>query len=282
LASFLDARHQAGLWRLRIDDLDTPRNVPGATDAILRLLDALGLHWDGAVLYQSQRLDRYRAALDDLMRRGLLYRCACSRKTLADLPSTRYPGFCRTRDVPPHLPHALRVCVPQRDDGFDDALQGRFDYVIAERDGDFIVDRRDGVIAYQLAAAVDDGAGDISEVLRGIDLIDSTPKQRYLQQCLGLTSPRYGHLPVLVNAQGQKLSKQTFAAPVTAHDPSAVLWRALQLLRQSPPAALRGAPTQEVLAWAIAHWQLAALRGKTTLPAPSVATSLVSNARKTV
>lgn len=268
LASFLQARSRQGLWRIRIDDLDTPRNVPGAADGILKTLENFGLHWDGAVIYQSARIDHYHAALQQLFTGDLVYRCICTRKILSRHQQEHpeklglYPGFCRTQTHAAHTRHALRIKTGPEIVRFDDALQGLIEHTLSEQHGDFVVLRRDNIIAYQLAAAVDDRQELITEVVRGYDLLDSTPKQIYLQQLLGYRSPRYMHVPVIVDAHGQKLSKQSYAEAVDRHDAKTLLFDALVLLRQHPPPVLRGAPISELLNWAIAHWNPAALQNR--------------------
>ncbi len=256
LASFLQARSQQGLWLLRIDDLDTPRNVKGAADTILTTLDTLGLHWDGGVDYQSQHLDEYHDWLRQLGKNGQLYPCTCPRKRLL---TDIYPGTCRHRQPPPDGPYALRVKTDPRDIAFQDGLQGFVSHNLAAGHGDFILKRKDQIIAYQFAVVIDDHRQQISHVARGIDLLEVTPRQIYLQQLLGLSTPRYMHLPVIVDSQGYKLSKQTKAAAVDLTAPHQVIFTLLGLLKQNPPASLRHAPVADQLAWAIAHWHPAAL-----------------------
>jgi glutamyl-Q tRNA(Asp) synthetase len=240
-ASWLDARAADGRWRVRIEDLDRPRCLPGAADAILRTLDRLGLHWDGEVLYQSQRLEHYRAALDKLAPRT--YWCGCTRREIADsslgLASDGahiYPGTCRRGTA---RKRALRVQTPRETLAFVDRLQGRCEQVLARDIGDFVLYRADGLFAYQLAVVVDDAAQGVTDVVRGADLLDSTPRQIYLQRLLALPTPRYMHVPVALDAAGEKLSKQTAAAPIEA-DPRA-LPRALAFLGQPEAATLEEA-----------------------------------------
>lgn len=225
-ASFLDARSQGVQWQVRFDDLDTPRNRPGAEAAILQALERHGLVWDGPVVRQSERRARYAAALDQLAARSLVFYCRCSRRDLAGEPV--YPGTCRNQRTP-RSRSAVRLCVGQEVVDFDDLLLGPQHVAMADI-GDFVVRRRDGFIAYQLATAVDDGAPDIVRVIRGRDLLDNTPRQVLLMRHLGLDVPAYGHIPLLVNAAGQKLSKQTHAAPLDLEHPAANLRRALQVL----------------------------------------------------
>jgi glutamyl-Q tRNA(Asp) synthetase len=271
LAGFLEARSHGGWWRLRIDDLDPQRSQPRATDAIRRALEALGLHWDGPVLRQSQRIDAYRAALDRLAAAGLIYPCTCSRKDLAGLSgeSPVYPGICRQRPSGPVLgPHALRLRVPAVTVRFQDRLQGPIAQDLAGEVGDFILFRRDHVHAYHLATVLDDAAQGITEVLRGIDLLDSTPRQIHLRERLGLPATGYAHLPVLVDAAGHKLGKSSLAPAAPIERPGPLLVRTLALLGQEPPGELARATPAEILSWALARWRLHRLAGLAAIVAP--------------
>jgi glutamyl-Q tRNA(Asp) synthetase len=250
LASFLQARSQQGLWLLRIDDLDTPRNINGSADNILKTLDVFGLQWDGSVVYQSQSLDVYNEILDQLVKDKLIYPCTCSRKTLTAI----YSGMCRDKQTLPHSPYSLRIKTDNRIISFDDELQGLISHNLAKQHGDFILKRKDQIIAYQFAVVVDDDRQHINHVVRGYDLLDSTPRQMYLQQILGLVTPEYMHVPVIVDEQGYKLSKQTRATAVNIKKPHAVIFELLTLLKQNPPSELRHAPATELLSWAIQHW----------------------------
>lgn len=255
LASFLDARAQGGAWKLRFDDLDTPRNVKGAVGDICRTLEQLGLYWDGEVDYQSQHLDEYEAILADLIARGRVYCCACSRKNLAPV----YDKTCRHAHVSSKTPHSLRLRVDAQDITVQDALHGRITRNVAMQDGDFILKRKDAIIAYQFAVVIDDRRQGVTDVVRGMDLLNETPKQCYLQQCLGFPTPNYLHVPLLVDNHGKKLSKTTFARRVETPQPSATLCQLLHLLGQTPPAALQHATVDEILNWATAHWDIATL-----------------------
>ena len=249
VASFLDARAHAGTWRLRIDDLDTPRRVPGATDGILRTLAEHALHWDGPVAFQSDHVADYRAALARLSAQDLCFRCTCSRK---DLRGHRiYPGTCRTRNVPPGQEAAVRIRVPETHYAFEDRLQGRYTECLAQATGDFVVARRDGLTAYQLAVVVDDATMGVTDVVRGADLLDNTPRQLFLAQRLGIETPRYLHLPVIADRSGAKLSKRTAASTIGAGAPERTLQWTLQLLGLEPPA--HAAP-DALLAWAVPRW----------------------------
>ncbi|WP_330165402.1 tRNA glutamyl-Q(34) synthetase GluQRS [Methylomonas sp. LL1] len=258
LASYLDARRHNGLWLLRIDDLDTPRNADGASDAILRCLERFGLHWDGNVYFQIQHLEHYQQILATLQHQQWLYACRCSRKTLANTPI--YPGYCREAGFVDDESSALRLKTQDRQIEFDDALQGFISQNLIREHGDFIVRRKDRIIAYQFAVVIDDYNQRINHVVRGADLLDSTAKQLYLQQLLGYPMPRYTHLPLIVDQQGNKLSKQTLAAPADDSHPESTMFLLLRLLRQNPPAELANAPAELQLQWAIAHWKPLALK----------------------
>ncbi|MFN2309219.1 MAG: tRNA glutamyl-Q(34) synthetase GluQRS [Gammaproteobacteria bacterium] len=264
VASYLDARRQGGQWLLRMEDLDTPRVQPGAADAILRTLERFALPWDGPVLYQSQRSEAYRAAIETLRAAGHCFECACTRREIADsaLPGEDgpiYPGTCRAGLASGRQGRALRVRVDATPIVFEDRLQGRQLHKLAETVGDFVILRADGIVAYQLAVVVDDAAQGITDVVRGSDLLASTPRQIHLQQLLGVPTPRYLHLPVAVNAAGEKLSKQTYAAPVDALPPQRAANAALAFLGQPVPADLQGLPLAELWAYASAHWAPAQL-----------------------
>ena len=266
LGSYLDAKHNNGIWLVRIEDLDTPRTVKGAADDILRTLEACGLHWDETVVYQSRRTAAYQIAFERLRADNLLYPCACSRKEIADSALHHgdeliYPGTCRSGLPQGKTARAWRVRVNNERIDFTDSLQGNMVQNLASEIGDFVVLRADGLFAYQLAVVVDDAAQGITHVVRGADLLHSTTRQIYLQRLLGLTTPAYTHLPIAVNAQGEKLGKQTLAVPVHTNKPVAVLLRALAFLRQEPPAELSGHDPDSVLSWAIAHWDKDRLKG---------------------
>ena len=262
LASFLEARSRGGNWLVRIDDIDSQRTRPGAADAILRSLEALGLYWDGGVIHQRQMLERYRAAIECLQSRGLIYACACSRRELAETPSHGiYPGTCRGRN---HAPlagrHALRVVTTETPIHFEDRVQGPVMRNLARELGDFIVYRRDGDYAYHLATVVDDADQGITDIMRGQDLLESTPRQIYLQRLLVLPSPTYAHTPLLIDAGGHKLSKCTLAPEAETRQPQRILEALLGWLRHPLPKMLAGAPMADILAWAVGQWRLDRLR----------------------
>jgi glutamyl-Q tRNA(Asp) synthetase len=269
VASFLHARQAGGRWLVRIDDIDPPRTIPGASDAILRALEAYALHWDSSPLYQSTRLAAYAEAAGRLRGKGSAYDCSCTRRDLASFGG-RYPGTCRTRGT--HLRRtALRVRVDADSPGavvtFLDGLQGLTRYDLPATSGDYVIVRRDGLPAYHLACAIDDAWQQVTDVVRGVDLLESTGVHVHLQGLLGLPTPRYFHLPVIVNEMGAKLSKQTGAAPIetTPSGRSATATRVLALLGLEPPVELHPAPPAELWAWALEHWNMGILHGQRAL-----------------
>jgi glutamyl-Q tRNA(Asp) synthetase len=265
VASWLDARAAGGRWHLRIEDVDAPRTVPGAEDAILRTLEALGLDWDGPVVRQRDRTARYEAALEDLRRGGLAYRCRCSRREIADsgvhgIDGIVYPGTCRHAAIPADAAAATRFIARGDEIAFVDRVQGRVSQRLAEDVGDFVVHRRDGLFAYQLAVVVDDADLGATDVVRGADLLDSTPRQIALQRALGFATPRYLHFPVATRG-GEKLSKQTLAPAIDATRGTHALLAALAFLGQQAPEPLAPAA---LLGDAVARWDPARIpRGRT-------------------
>lgn len=224
----------------------------------MRCLERFGLCWDDEAFTQSHQLSRYESALAYLQQHRWLYGCRCSRKSLEN--KSIYPGYCRDAQLAIDSSTALRVKSQDLTIEFDDLLAGKIKHNLIHQDGDFIVRRRDQIIAYQFAVVVDDFQQGVNHVVRGADLLDSTPKQIYLQQLLGYPSPTYMHLPIIVDHQGAKLSKQTMAAPVNDTQSSRTLFLLLQLLQQNPPAELVNADIQTLLNWAIAHWQPSSLK----------------------
>ncbi len=259
-----------------MEDLDTPRCVPGAAEDILHTLEAFGLHWDGEIIFQSRRSAAYEEALQRLKDSGAAYPCACTRREIADsalhgIDGPVYPGTCRNGIPAGREGRAWRVrtdlfssplVAGERGHiGFDDYLQGHISQHLESEIGDFVVKRADSLFAYQLAVVVDDAFQDITHVVRGADLLHSTPRQIYLQRLLGFATPAYMHLPIAVNARGEKLSKQTLAPAIAADDTVATLIAVLEFLRQQPPAELRQGSVGEVLGWAVAHWRPDNLEG---------------------
>jgi glutamyl-Q tRNA(Asp) synthetase len=269
LGSYLAAKHHHGAWLVRMEDLDTPRCISGPANDILRTLEAYGLHWDETVMYQSQRAAAYEEALHTLQASGAVYPCCCTRKEIADsalhgIDGLVYPGTCRNGIAAGREGRASRVrtdlilsplSLHSSQIEFDDALQGRITQNLESEIGDFVVKRADGLFAYQLAVVVDDAYQNITHIVRGADLLHSTPRQIYLQILLGLPAPSYMHLPVVVNAQGEKLSKQTLAQAISKDLAAATLFDALLFLCQQPPVELRLNKVEEILNWAVTHWQ---------------------------
>lgn len=268
VASYLDAKSRGGEWLVRIEDLDPPRVARGAADDILRTLDACGMQWDGAIVYQSTRFDAYHSALHRLRQRGVIYPCACSRREIADsalagIEGPVYPGTCRNGIAVGKTANALRVDTRGVSIVFDDAVQGPVRQNLETEVGDFVLYRADQVFAYQLAVVIDDAGRGITDIVRGADLLHSTPRQIYLQQLLCFPTPRYAHIAVAVNAQGEKLSKQTHAPAIDAAAPLPALIAALRFLGQQPPHELSGrsgARSDSTLSslwqWAIANWRI--------------------------
>lgn len=260
VGSYLEAKSRNGEWLVRIENLDPSREIPGASKEILSTLEVLGMEWDGEVVYQNRRNDAYQTALTLLEKRNLIYSCACSRKEIADSGimgrgSPIYPGTCR--DSPPgaERSRALRVRTGNNLIEIKDALRGLIRQRLERDIGDFVLRRADGIFAYQLAVVVDDAEQGVTHVVRGEDLLDSTPRQVHLQQLLGYPTPAYMHLPVVVNAQGEKLSKQTLAAPIITADPVSQLIMAVRFLGQEPPAELTGSGIVSFWKWATRNWR---------------------------
>jgi glutamyl-Q tRNA(Asp) synthetase len=264
LASYLDARAVNGRWLLRMEDLDPPREVPGAQAAILRTLEQYGLEWDGELVYQSQRHDAYREVVQRLFSQGLAYACTCSRKQLEGYDGI-YPGLCRNAG---HAQEdaAIRLRVPELSYRFDDRVQGQFQQHLGRESGDFVIQRRDGLYAYQLAVVLDDAWQGVTDIVRGADLLDSTPRHLYLQELLGLAQPRYLHVPLIIQPDGHKLGKSYRSPPLQGHEAGPLLLRALRALGQQPPAELVGAAPRELLAWATAHWHATEIPNTLTQP----------------
>jgi glutamyl-Q tRNA(Asp) synthetase len=258
-----------------MEDLDTPRCVPGAADDILRTLAAFGLYSDEPVLYQSRRTAAYEEALGRLKAGGRTYPCCCTRKEIADsalhgIEGLVYPGTCREGIPYGREARAWRVRTDHSPAPleFEDTLQGHITQGLEREIGDFVVKRADGLFAYQLAVVVDDAFQDITHIVRGADLLASTTRHIYLQRLLGLNTPAYMHLPVVVNAAGEKLSKQTLAAPVDVSHPEATLLDVLHFLQQRPPESVANSDVRTLLGWATQYWDATKLKGIKESPAP--------------
>ncbi|HKL78095.1 MAG TPA: tRNA glutamyl-Q(34) synthetase GluQRS [Gammaproteobacteria bacterium] len=272
LASYLEARAAGGQWLVRMEDLDPPREVRGAAEAILRTLAAYGFEWDGPVRYQSQRAAAYQEAIDRLRRAGLAYDCGCTRKEIRAAAEAAggavYPGTCRAGLPPGKAPRSVRVRTVEECLAFADAVQGRSEQVLAREVGDFVVRRADGLFAYQLAVVVDDARQGITHVVRGSDLLASTPRQIYLQRGLEVPTPHYLHIPVASSPAGLKLSKQSQAPALPDADPVPQLVRALAFLGQPLPSAAERVSLAAFWAWALAHWDAARIPAVMDRPAP--------------
>ncbi|MDO9366248.1 MAG: tRNA glutamyl-Q(34) synthetase GluQRS [Methylotenera sp.] len=265
VASYLEVKTHRGQWLLRIEDLDKPREIKGAADNILHSLEKFGFEWDGEVLYQSQRNDLYADAFNSLKNKQLIYPCTCTRKEITDtsnqfgIDGIIYPGTCLSHPLKPNVANAWRIKTNTLEIGFVDAIQGEIKQTLNQNVGDFILKRADGLFTYQLAVVVDDAAQGITHIVRGADLLDSTPRQIYLQQLLGFSTPRYAHVPVASNAEGEKLSKQTLARPIEASVANRHLYDALCFLGQKPPATIKSATLNEMWRWAFLYWNLEAV-----------------------
>jgi glutamyl-Q tRNA(Asp) synthetase len=264
VASFLQARSRNGRWLLRIEDIDPPREQPGATESIIRALDHYGFQWDGNVVYQSASYEAHENALQSLIDQSLAYPCKCSRRDLADADrgplGIIYPGTCR--DSEDTSDAAIRLRTNDSEISFQDALQGRLAQRLESESGDFVVRRRDGLTAYHLAVVVDDEIQGITEVVRGIDLLDSTPRQIWLQRLLQYRTPGYVHVPVITREDGSKLSKLTGATGISLDFAAKTLCAALAALGQNPPSELGTASIPDVWSWASESWQIEQLAGQ--------------------
>jgi glutamyl-Q tRNA(Asp) synthetase len=268
VGSYLCARKANGAWLVRIEDLDPPREVPGSAEQIIATLAAFGFEWTEPIMRQSQRQEAYRAAVEKLLAAGLAFPCSCSRAQLqAAQASSRpgneelhYPGWCRNGVRDPAAVTAIRLRVAPGTVTFEDVVQGTQSIDVSAETGDFVVRRRDGWYAYQLAVAVDDATQGITHVVRGADLLPSTARQILVQRALSLPTPVYAHLPLVTDANGIKLSKSEGAAALDLQRPAHELWRALRFLQQSPPPDLRSSSLANVWEWAIEHWHLPPLQ----------------------
>lgn len=267
MASYLDARSNSGRWLLRIEDIDPPRAQAGADAEILRALEAYGFEWDGEIYYQSRRIEAHRTIVRGLLDTGLAYPCGCSRQDLADCRrgplGIIYPGRCRNGCDAPET--AIRLRTDDRPVEFADRLQGLQRQLLERESGDFVILRRDGRIAYQLAVVADDFDQGITHVVRGIDLMPSTPRQIFLQQRLGFPTPSYAHIPVAENPAGEKLGKSTGAPAISRDNIRTTLVTALSALGQRPPADLVAAGPDAIWDWATQRWSIDCLAGQSAV-----------------
>jgi glutamyl-Q tRNA(Asp) synthetase len=272
LGSYVMAKREGGLWLLRVEDLDTPRVVPGMADDILRTLEILGFRWDGEILYQSRRAEVYQEALERLLREGVAYPCGCSRAEIARSASAphpgeegpAYPGLCRNGLPEGKNARAVRVRTGDEAISFQDGVMGGYSQKLSACGGDFVVKRADGPFAYQLAVVVDDAESGVNQVVRGADLLSSTPRQIHLQRLLGYPTPAYYHLPLVAGPGGTKLSKRDNAVSLASgrdlrRERHLLLFDALRFLGQNPPSDLRNTSCDEVLSWAVGHFSSEAI-----------------------
>lgn len=265
VASYLDARAQGGRWLVRMEDLDPPREPEGSAELILQQLQDLGLNWDEDVLFQSSRLEAYAKTLGQLESDSLCYPCDCTRPQIREMGNV-YDGSCRQRETPPEKPYAIRLRTEAIEIGFADAIQGHFSQRLDQEVGDFILRRKDELFAYQLAVVADDHLQGITHIVRGWDLLDSTPRQIYLQRCLGFKQPLYAHIPIIVDAQGQKLSKQAFAPSIETDQAADLIYQTLLLLGQEPTPELKGEACSTQLEWATENWELQSVPKVSSIP----------------
>lgn len=261
MASYLQAKSQGGEWWVRIDDIDPPREVAGAADHILMTLEQFGFEWDAEVSYQSRHLKRYAEAVSELLAQKRAYPCSCSRASIMNKTGQAkgviiYPGFCRSGPLNKSDSYTIRLCCEEHTIEFTDVIQGKQHSNLLEEYGDFILQRRDSYFSYHLASGIDDAEQQITEVVRGADLLGCTAAQIEVQHALKLPSPQYCHLPIALNKEGQKLSKQSHAKAITPDESTTLLYKTLKFLGQMPPKTLMQASQEEIWSWALANWKL--------------------------
>lgn len=259
VGSYLQAKKNNGEWIIRMEDVDLTRKVDGADTDILHTLEAFGFEWQGEILYQSTQNEYYENTSQQLVEQSLVFPCLCTRKQLTESGSNLYPGSCRSRQLPEKNDHSLRMIARDINITFNDAVMGRQSQNMAQQCGDFIIRRRDGLFAYQLAVVVDDAMQGITEIVRGADLLDSTPRQIYLQQLLDYKTPTYCHLPLAVDSHGNKISKSEGAAKVNIKNKEKLLCKTLEFLAQKPPVDLVNCSINDIWQWAIANWNIHAV-----------------------
>ncbi len=262
VGSYLQAKKNKGEWLIRMEDVDITRKVDGADVDILKTLEAFGFEWDSEIIYQSEQTAHYEQALEQLISLSLIFPCLCSRKQLSKSDSTIYPGTCRSRQLPEKDEHALRLLSKDIAIEFNDAVMGKQSQNIKRQCGDFVIRRRDGLFAYQLAVVVDDALQNITEVVRGADLLDSTPRQIYLQQLLNYPTPDYCHLPLAVDDSGNKISKSAGATKIDLQHKEQQLISVLGFLGQNPPEDLAQSHINDIWSWAMEHWDVTYVSSK--------------------
>jgi len=271
ISSYAPARQAQGKWLVRIEDVDLPRCDSSSTKSILTALETYGMQWDEEIIYQSQRDKYYQSALDILSHKNSIYHCGCTRKEINKItPSIEsiniYPGTCRNGIPKGKTARSIRMRTNSTPISFEDNVQGKFIQNIAHEVGDFIIKRADNLFAYQLAVVVDDEEQGITDIVRGSDMLDSTPRQIFLQQQLDYFTPRYTHIPLAINSDGQKLSKQTKAPAIRLNDPRPILISALNFLHQQVPNELRDTDIETIWSWAIHNWSTNKIPSQQGLP----------------
>ncbi len=262
LSSYLDAKKNNGKWFLRIEDIDKKREMKGASENIISTLETFGFEWDGRILYQSQRLEIYQSYLDDLLSLKLIYPCGCSRKEIADsgnphgIEGAVYLGTCRNGQKKTEKNPSWRIRVDEKPIRYIDKIQGPQEQILSRDIGDFVLKRADNVFSYQLAVTIDDDDQGITNIVRGADLIDSTPRQIFIQNTLGLATPSYAHIPVATNIFGEKLSKQTLAQSLNVDNPTLHLWQAFKFLGQNVDPELTHSDLNTFWQFAIESWEI--------------------------
>ena len=263
VGSYLQAKKNNGDWLIRMEDVDITRKVDGADTDILKTLEAFGFEWDGKIIYQSEQTAHYEQSLEQLISQSLIFPCLCSRKQLSTSDSAIYPGTCRSRQLPEKNEHALRLLANDKTICFEDAVMGQQSQNIKRQCGDFVIRRRDGLFAYQLAVVVDDALQNITEIVRGADLLDSTPRQIYLQQLLNYPTPDYCHLPLAIDVSGDKISKSEGATKINLQHKEQQLISVLSFLGQNPPEDLAQSSINDIWSWATEHWDITQVSSKT-------------------
>lgn len=265
VASYMIAKRQGGQWLVRIEDLDPPREIKGAAKSILTSLEDFGLCWDGSVTYQSQRNAIYKQRLEELFSLKFVYQCDCSRRMIEERNHGVYDGFCRSRSLIQNAEQATRIKFSSGFEKFDDHILGKCQFDSEADKQDFIVKRRDGLFAYQLAVVADDIEQNINHVVRGQDILDSTPRQNFLYHCFGLTAPEYFHVPLVKDNSGVKFSKRSAAEPVKKNQATTLLLKALTHLGQSVEREMLDAKPIEIIRYYEEHWQLEKLIGRVSI-----------------
>ncbi|EWH10295.1 glutamyl-tRNA synthetase [Catenovulum agarivorans DS-2] len=268
LASFCDAKAHQGQWLVRMEDIDPPREMPKAKQIILQQLEGFGLHWDGQVLYQSQRLDLYQQQIDTWLSLHQAYACRCTRKRLKTIQHI-YDGYCSDKNLPTEN-SAIRFVNTSQQTEFTDLIYGKCAFAAQHCQQDFIIKRKDGLIAYQLAVCLDDVTQGINHVVRGYDLIDTTIWQHTLIKQLGGTPPNYAHVPLAFAEDGRKLSKQNGASAIDIKQAPQLLVHALEHLGLQPPKLLHKESVEQIILWAIEHWQRQKVQNVAVKPPNSV------------